>query len=119
MEGQAQAGLGIFLFLYLAVMVLFIASGWIIFKKAGKPGWAVLIPIYNIIVLLEILNKPIWWIILLLIPFVNFIVSLLLLHRLAQSFGKEIGFTLGLIFFPFIFVPVLAFSSAEYNKLPE
>ena len=61
----------------LAVIILMIASMWKIFTKAGQPGWASIIPIYNIIVLLKIVNRPVWWIILLLIPIVNFITMII------------------------------------------
>src|SRR5262245_61036676 len=61
---------------YLAVIILVVAGMWKVFTKAGKPGWAALVPIYNLIVLLEIVDKPVWWIILLLIPCVNIIVSI-------------------------------------------
>jgi hypothetical protein len=99
----------------LIVLVIFLAGLWRIFVKAGKPGWAALIPIYNVLVLLEIVGRPIWWIILLLIPIVNIIVSIVLTSDLAKVFGKGIGFTIGLIFLPFIFYPVLGFGDAKYG----
>lgn len=101
--------------LYLVILVIVIAGYWKVFEKAGKPGWAAIIPIYNIIVLLEIVGRPIWWIILLLIPFVNFIVLIMLVHGLSTSFGKGVGYTLGLIFLPFIFMPILGFGDATYS----
>lgn len=100
--------------LYLAIVVLMIASIWKVFTKAGKPGWAAIIPIYNIVVLLEIVGKPIWWIILMLIPFVNIIIQIIVTHQLSKSFGKDVGFTIGLIFLGFIFFPILGFGSAKY-----
>ena len=101
--------------LYLAIIILLIVSGWKIFEKAGKPGWAYIIPIYNIIVLLEIVGKPIWWIILFLIPFVNIIVAIIVLHGLSTKFGKGAGFTVGLLLLGFIFMPILAFGDAKYQ----
>jgi hypothetical protein len=86
---------------------------WVIFTKAGKPGWAAIIPIYNIIVLLEIVGKPIWWIILVII--LPFIFGIWMLNLLSKSFGKGVGFTLGLIFLGFIFFPILAFGDAKYK----
>ncbi|HCQ30731.1 MAG TPA: signal peptidase I [Flavobacteriales bacterium] len=105
----------------LAVIILMIASMWKIFTKAGQPGWASIIPIYNIIVLLKIVNRPVWWIILLLIPIVNFITMIIVLNDLSKSFGKGVGFTIGLILLPIIFYPLLAFGDAEYvvNKTEE
>ncbi len=102
------------LIIQLAVLVIIIAAQWKIYEKAGKPGWACLVPIYNIIVLLEIVGKPVWWIILLLIPIVNIIVLFIVVHQLSLSFGKGTGFTLGLIFLGIIFYPILGFGDAEY-----
>ncbi|MBR9761560.1 signal peptidase I [bacterium] len=102
--------------IYLAIVLLMIASMWKVFTKAGKPGWASIVPIYNTIVLLEIVGKPIWWIILLLIPFVNIIVLLIVLNELSKSFGRGVGTTLGLIFLGFIFWPILGFGSAQYQR---
>lgn len=99
----------------LAFTVLMIASAWVIFTKAGKPGWASLIPIYNLIVLLEIVNKPIWWIVLFLIPFVNFVGAILVSLALAEKFGKSTGFGVGLALLPFVFYPMLAFGDARYR----
>lgn len=104
-----------FLIIYLAITLLVIASMWKVFTKAGKPGWAAIVPIYNTIVLLEIVGKPIWWIILLLIPFVNIIVLLIVINELSKSFGRGVGTTLGLIFLGFIFWPILGFGSAQYQ----
>ena len=98
----------------LAFAVLMIASVWKIFTKAGKPGWACLVPIYNIIVWLDIIGKPLWWIILLFIPVVNFVIAILLTVGLAKSFGKDIGFAIGLLLVGPIFYPMLAFGDAAY-----
>jgi len=100
--------------LYVAFIVFLIAAQWKIYSKAGKPGWACLIPIYNIIVLLEIVKKPIWWFILLLIPIVNFIVLIIIMIELAKVFGKSTGFGVGLILLGFIFMPILGFGDAKY-----
>lgn len=95
--------------------VLIIAASWKMYAKAGKPGWGSLIPIYNVILLLEIVNRPMWWIALMFVPFANFIVAIILTVDLAKSFGKGVGFALGLIFLPFVFFPMLGFGSAEYQ----
>lgn len=105
----------IILLFQLAIIVLSIVSGWIVFSKANKPGWAVLIPIYNIYVLTQIVGRPWWFILLLLIPLVNIIVGIVLSIDLAKSFGKGAGFGLGLALLGFIFYPTLAFGSAIYN----
>jgi len=109
--GGIGAGL---LILYIAIIVLLIAAEWKIYTKAGKPGWAVIVPIYNIIVLLEIVGKPWWWIFLLLIPIVNIIFLIWMINLLSLSFGKGTGFTLGLLFLGIIFYPILGFGSAKY-----
>ena len=113
--GAAAGTVLLLTLIYLAVVVLVIASMWKVFTKAGKPGWAAIVPIYNTIVLLEIVGKPTWWIILLLIPFVNIIVLLIVINELSKSFGRGVGTTLGLIFLGFIFWPILAFGSAQYQ----
>jgi len=97
-----------------AVMVFYIASMWKIYTKAGQPGWAAIIPIYNLVVLHQIVGKPIWWIILYFIPIVGIVIGIIVTHALSVSFGKGVGFTLGLIFLGFIFYPVLAWSDAQY-----
>ena len=103
----------------LAFIILMVASMWRIFTKAGKPGWAAIIPIYNFVVMLQIAGKPIWWIIGLLIPFVNFIVMILLCVGVAKAFGKGVGFALGMLFLGPIFYPILAFGSATYTPPTE
>ncbi len=103
------------LLFYLAFIAVIIYSVWKVFEKAGKPGWAAIIPIYNIIIMLEIVGKPVWWIVLFFIPFVNFFVSVYIAILMAKSFGKGTGFGIGLALLPFIFYPILAFGNAEYQ----
>ena len=98
----AGMGMGVVI-CYFAVLLLIIIGLWKVFVKAGKPGWAAIVPIYNFIVLLEIAGKPLWWFILMLIPFVNFIVAIIVLIAVARNFGKGVGFALGMVFLPFIF----------------
>ena len=108
-------GVGIVpLLIMLVVVVFMIASMWKVFTKAGKPGWAAIVPIYNIIVLLEIAGKPMWWFILFFIPIVSLIASIMIAIGVAQSFGKSTGFGLGLAFLSPIFYPILAFGSSQY-----
>jgi hypothetical protein len=105
----------VFMLIWLAVVVLVIASLWRVFTKAGEPGWAAIVPIYNLIVVLKIAGKPLWWIVLFLIPLVNFVMLILTTIGLAQNFGKGAGFGLGLAFLAPIFYPILAFGDAEYR----
>ncbi|MCC7331836.1 MAG: hypothetical protein IT232_04425 [Flavobacteriales bacterium] len=104
--------------LYVAIIVFMIASMWKIYTKAGQPGWACIVPIYNLIILLKIVNKPLWWIVLLLIPIVNFIALIIIINALSKAFGKGVGFTLGLLFLSFIFYPILGFGDAQYQGQP-
>ena len=88
---------------------------WRVFEKAGKPGWAVLIPFYNVIVILEIVGKPWWWLLLMIfIPPLSMIWIVWTLNLLSKSFGKGAGFTVGMYFLPFIFFPVLGYGPSEY-----
>jgi ABC-type sulfate transport system permease subunit len=105
--------------LYIAVIVVMIVALWKVFTKAGKPGWAAIVPFYNYYVLLEVAGKPGWWLVLLLIPIVNIVFAILALVALAQRFGQGGGFAVGLIFLPFIFWPILAFGSAQYTAPPK
>ena len=100
----------------LAIVFFMIASMWKVFEKAGEPGWASIIPIYNTIVLLRIAGKPFWWLILMLIPIVNLFVFFIVAIALAERFGKGVGFGLGLAVLGFIFFPVLAFGEARYSR---
>jgi hypothetical protein len=100
--------------IYFAFIVLLIAAMWKIFAKAGQPGWAAIVPIYNIVVLLQIIGRPLWWIVLLFIPVANFIVLIISMIDLAKSFGKGTGFAIGLILLGPIFLPLLGFGDARY-----
>lgn len=106
--------MAIVIILYFALIIFLIASMWTIFTKAGQPGWAAIVPIYNIITLLKIVGKPTWWIILYFIPVVNLIFAIWTVNMLSKSFGKEEGFTVGLILLGIVFYPILAFGDAKY-----
>jgi hypothetical protein len=99
----------------IAIAVLLIVSMWKIYTKAGKPGWACIIPIYNVIVLLEIIGKPWWWLLLMLIPIVNIVFIIWATNLLSLSFGKSSGFTVGLILLGIIFLPILGLGDAKYE----
>ncbi len=107
--GALVAGLGIVFYLIsMVLMVLTIVSMWKIFVKAGRPGWASLIPIYNNWVLLEVSGLSGWFI---LIPM---LIPILVGIKLPEKFGKETAYAIGLIFLPIVFYPLLAFGKAEY-----
>lgn len=113
-SGAAAAAGGAGGLIGLIVGVLVIAGMWKIFSKAGQPGWAAIVPIYNIYVLMKVAGKPGWWVLLYFIPLVNFVVLIIALFGLAKAFGKGGGFALGLILLSPIFIPLLGFSDARY-----
>ncbi|TAN38934.1 MAG: signal peptidase I [Verrucomicrobia bacterium] len=124
MESNSQAGCcagavgGVVLIVELALIVLIIAAMWRIFTKAGQPGWAALIPIYNVYVMLQVAGKPGWWLILFFIPIVNLVIAIITVAALGAKFGKGVGFVIGLILLPIVFYPMLGFGRAQYNAAP-
>ena len=113
---QGNGG-AIFLLVYLVILVISIAGCWKMFVKAGQPGWGILIPIYNVYLMIKIAGRPGWWLILMFIPLVNVIMGIIVTADVARNFGKGIGFVLGMIFLGFIFYPILGFGSAEYRPV--
>ncbi|KQS41305.1 DUF5684 domain-containing protein [Pedobacter sp. Leaf194] len=113
-SGALAAFIGAYFFFILIVWVISVAGMWKTFEKAGKPGWAAIIPIYNIIIMLEIVGKPMIWILWLLLPCTNIVFGVWLLNLMSKSYGKSEGFTLGLLFLSFIFWPILGFGDARY-----
>lgn len=116
--GQAIAWLG-FASLYLIILAVVVGvailASWKIFTKAGQAGWKSLIPIYNTFVLLQIVGRPGWWLLLFLIPGVNFIISLIVSIDLGKSFNKSAGFSVVMLWFlSLIGYCVLAFSEDAY-----
>lgn len=104
----------IMIIFYAIIIVAGIAGMWKTFEKAGHPGWAAIVPIYNIYILTKVADKPAWYIALFFIPLVNFVAIILLYHGVSKNFGKGAGFTVGLVFLNFIFFPILGFGDAEY-----
>ncbi len=117
--GGIIAAMGIFFFIFFGIFLFIIICQWKIYSKAGKPGWAAIVPIYGTIVLLEIVNKPVWWFLLLFIPLVNVIIAIIVVHRLSLAFGKDVGFTILLLLLPIVGYPMLAFGDAQYTKPAE
>ena len=104
----------ILIFIVLLIFLLPTIAMWKLFEKANKPGWAVIIPIYNIIVFMEIIGKPWWWLFLWLIPYLNIIWIIWSWNLMVKSFGKSEGFTIGVILLGMIFIPILGFGDSEY-----
>ena len=104
-----------FALVILAVAVIHVVAMWKVYAKAGQPGWAVLIPIYNFYVELRIAGMSPLWLLTLLACGIGYIIPWILCQvKMAQRFGKSTGFALGLIFFNLIFVLILGFGSSKY-----
>lgn len=104
----------ILLSVLLIILIIILISLVKIYKKANRSGLSAIIPFYNLFVLLEIVNLPKWYFILMLIPGINLIFYVIIMLSLANLFRKSKLFGLGLAFLPFIFYPILAFSKSEY-----
>ena len=101
--------------IFLILILIVLVSQYKLFKKANESGWAAFIPIYNMIIWLRIINKPWWWLLLMIIPYAGLIWSIWATNLLVKKFGKDEGFTIGIIFLPFIFFPILAFGSSKFS----
>ena len=101
--------------LYLAVIVLTIIGTWKVFVKAGRPGWAAIIPFYNIYVATEIARLPILWFILAILPVVSIVGQIMICIKVAENFGKSAGFGVGLALLSFVFYPILGLGEAKYQ----
>lgn len=102
---------------FFVVCGVLIAAQWKVFEKAGRPGWAVIVPIYNTYVLFEITSLPAWLAFFSIIPFLTLIPAIATFianYRLAKLFGKSDGFAICNIFFGFITIPILGFGSAQF-----
>ena len=112
LTGFAAFGIGMFLFwlICMGASVFTIICNWKIFAKAGKPGWASIIPIYNTIVMLEIAELPMWYIALYFVPVANIYALIKTYIELAHKFGKSTGFGVGMAFLTPVFAGILAFS---------
>lgn len=115
--GGAAGAIGglIMMVIQLGILGLVIAGMWKLFVKAGQPGWAAIVPIYNTYVLTQIAGRPILWFILTFVPCVNIVAAILIMIDIAKSFGKSTGYAIGMILLPFIFIPMLGFSDAQYG----
>lgn len=114
-QASNDAGGMVFMVIVLALLVLVIAGFWKVFTKAGQPGWAAIVPIFNLYILLKIAGRPWWWLILFVIPIVSIIVTIIVSIDVAKSFGKGVVFGIGLALLAFIFYPILGFGDAEYQ----
>lgn len=104
----------VFIICWLAVAIFMIAASWKVYTKAGQPGWACIIPIYNIYIMTKIAGKPGIWTLWCCLPFVNLIFIIWLYNMISKSFGHDEGFTAGLVFLGIIFWPILGFGKSRY-----
>lgn len=106
---------GVFWVFWLIWLVLILVAGWKMYVKAGQQGWVSLIPIINILGLLKIVHRPWWWILLMLIPFVNFVVAIIIMLDLAKAFAHGVGMALLLILLTPIGYLMLGFGGSQYQ----
>lgn len=110
---------GVWLLFWLVFAVVMVAAMWKVFTKAGQPGWAAIVPIYNYYVMLQIVGRPAWWLLLYFIPLVNFIVLIMVSLDMAKAFGKsEVFGIVGLILFSPIGYLMLGFGKDKYVGAP-
>ena len=123
MLGALGAAMGVIWLISMIMCVIMIISQWKIFKKAGEPGVAAIVPFWNTAVLFKITWGKWYYMFLMLIPIVGMVFMFITFFKLAKVFGQGAGFGIGLIFLSFIFMPMLAFGSAEYvgidGKIPQ
>ncbi|MBY0476752.1 MAG: hypothetical protein K2Q24_03835 [Chitinophagaceae bacterium] len=106
----------IFLLVFILIIALpSIIGMWKTFQKAGRQGWEAIVPVYNYMVMAELAGKPSWWGVLCIIPYAGIIFQVWIKNLLCKKFNKDVGYTLGLVFLPFIFWPILGFGSAVYE----
>ncbi len=115
LSSASAAALGlivmVFMLFYFAVVVVSVVSMWRLFTKAGKPGWAAIVPVYNQIVMLQVAGRPVWWVLLMMfVPVFQVWVAIVAAIDFAKSYGKSTGFGVLVALLPFIGLPVLAFS---------
>lgn len=113
-EKMNLAAILIFVILYFGIIALMIVSMWKMFEKAQRPGWASIVPFYNLYVMVEIAKKPTWWFGMMFVPLANIVFAIMIVNGLSKSFVKEEGFTVRLILLPYVFYPILGLGDAQY-----
>lgn len=113
-ESAAGGGFIVFYIISILFIILLLVSMWRIFVKADRPGWAAIVPLYNSFTLFDISFGNGWIFLTTLVPCVNIIFMIILCFKLANAYGKGVGFGFGLLFLPVIFIPILAFGDAEF-----
>ncbi len=113
-SAAVAAGLIVYYVVFLAVMIVSLVGLWKVFVKAGKPGWGAIVPFYNTYCLFEMSFGTGWLFLLILVPCVGQVMMIIMWIKLAQAFGKGAGFGIGILFLPFIFLPMLGFGDAQF-----
>jgi DNA-directed RNA polymerase subunit RPC12/RpoP len=106
-------------FVIIVVVLVEVVSWWVVFEKAGQPGWAAIVPIYSMWVLAEVADRPGWWGLLVCFggaipcigPILQVVLMVMISVGVARTFDRGMAFGLGLFFLPFVFYPILAFSN--------
>lgn len=106
---------GLYILLLVPSILLTYSGLWKMFRKAGKPGWGSIVPLYNTYCIFDIAWGNGWKALLMLIPLVNMVVRIITCVKLAAAFGKSGWYALGLLFFPPVFVIILGWGSARYQ----
>ncbi|HEY7659800.1 MAG TPA: DUF5684 domain-containing protein [Actinomycetota bacterium] len=115
---QDSGGVGaVWIVVWIALAVFLIASIWVVYTKAGQPGWAAIVPFYNLWILVKVSGKEQWWFILFLIPIANIVALFVIDIAVSERFGKGAGFGVGLALLPIVFYPILAWGKATYQGL--
>lgn len=115
-EEAALAAFGLMFFgLAFVLWVVTIVGKAMVFKKAGQPSWAAIVPIYNRYVTVKIVNRPGWWTVLFYLPLIQLVVAILVSLDLARAFGKTEGYGVGLALLPVVFYPMLGFGQAQFQ----
>jgi hypothetical protein len=102
----------------LAVIVTMVVAVWKLFEKAGQPGWAAIVPFFNVYTALKIVGRPGWWLALMIVPVANIVVLIIVAVDLAKAFSRGGGFAVLLVLLPFVGFPLLAFSADAYYRGP-
>ena len=109
------ASLPAMLFAVAIMFLLYAFMFWALFEKAGWPGWASLVPIYNVYVLLKIADMSGWWLLGFLVPILNIVVGLVMLWKISFAFGHGVGYFFGLWLLSIVFFPILGFGKSQYQ----
>jgi len=107
--------LAIFVIALVALIILTVLGMARTYGKAGKPPWAIIVPIFNVHCMVKMAQKSGWWTLAICIPYIGWLFSIPVYTAVARRFGKNDLFGIGLLFLPFICFPILAFGKAVYT----